>query len=59
MFVLLYRPPCGEWYIHSHKLYPSKEIARTRAQKFLPTGTPIAIIYFGDREIDQAEEYVG
>lgn len=43
-FVLLYQPPCGKWYVHSHKLYPSIADGKIGAQKFLPPGTRIAII---------------
>ncbi len=44
MFILLYMPPCGEWYVHSHKLYTSVEQARDKAAKFLTPGTRIRIV---------------
>lgn len=42
MIVLLYRPPNGMWYVHSHKLYPTKKHARVAAREFLAPGTPIS-----------------
>lgn len=43
-FILFYQPPCGNWYVHSHKLYSSVEAGKTGAQKFLPSGTRIAVV---------------
>lgn len=43
MFVLFYKPPCGRWYVHSHKLYESEGAARAAAARFLTPGTPISI----------------
>lgn len=43
-FVLFYQPPCGKWYVHSHKLYPTPDKAREAAEQFLSPGTPIAIV---------------
>lgn len=55
-FVLFYQPPCGDWYVHSHKLYPSEEAARAAARKFLPVGTVIAIASVGS--LDRLQETV-
>lgn len=43
-FLLFYQPPCGKWYVHSHKLYGSFDLARQAARKFLEPGTPISIL---------------
>lgn len=43
-FALLYRAPCGVWYVYSHKLYDVVDDAREAAGKFLTPGTPIAIM---------------
>jgi len=60
MFVLLYKPPCGEWYVHSHKIYGNMEAARSKARKFLPRGTPIAILAleFDLSEVSKHVEFV-
>ncbi len=42
--VLFYKPPCGKWYVHSHKTYPSVEDAYAAAKKFLHPDTPIAVL---------------
>lgn len=44
MFILFYKPPCGIWYVHSHKLYPSTDAAYEAAKKFLAPDTPISIL---------------
>lgn len=43
-YVLFYRPRCGDWYVHSHKLYSSEEKAREAAKKFLHPKTQISIM---------------
>lgn len=43
-FVLFYKPPCGKWYVHSHKLYSDDAAANEAAVQFLPSGTPIAVV---------------
>lgn len=58
LFALLYKPPCGEWYVHSHKLYDSREQAREKASKFLEPGVPIAIVEVGTQIDDMNVEYV-
>lgn len=58
-FLLLYKPPCGEWYAHSHKLYPDRATARAKAAKFLEPGTPISIVHVGYGDVEQGVEYVG
>lgn len=40
-FVLFYQPPCGTWYVHSHKLYDTEADAIEAAKKFLCANTPI------------------
>lgn len=42
--LLLYRPPCGKWYVHSHKLYPNQDEAADAAIRFLPPEVPFEII---------------
>lgn len=42
--VLFYKPPCGKWYVHSHKTYPSVEDAYAAAKKFLHPDPPIAVL---------------
>lgn len=42
-YVLFYLPPCGAWYVHSHKLYDSEEEARDAARRFLRPGTSITV----------------
>lgn len=42
-FALFYLPPCGEWYLHSHKLYDSREVALEKALKFLPPGSIVSV----------------
>lgn len=42
-FILFYKPPCGNWYVHSHKLYPSVDAAYEAAKKFLHPDIPIAV----------------
>ncbi len=53
-FILFYKPPCGAWYVHSHKLYPSAAAAEHAAGKFLAAGTPIAILNFNATWLDLA-----
>lgn len=43
-FLLLYKPPCGKWYVHSHKLYMTVDDAYKAVCKFLHKGTPFQII---------------
>lgn len=45
--LLLYKPPCGKWYVHSHKLYASHLEAYEAAKKFLHPDTPFAITDIG------------
>lgn len=42
-YILLYMPPCGNWYVHSHKIYPSEAAAIEAAKKFIAPGTLIAV----------------
>lgn len=42
MVILLYKPPNGRWYVHSHKIYPSNDAAREAAREFLAPGTQIS-----------------
>lgn len=42
-YILLYLPPCGRWYVHSHKIYPSPEAARAAAKKFLHPDVVISV----------------
>lgn len=44
LHVLFYQPPCGKWYVHSHKLYPSQDAATEAAGKFLSPGIPFAAV---------------
>lgn len=41
-YILIYKPPCGTWYVHSHKLYDSPEDLVIAAKKFLSPGTPVS-----------------
>jgi len=43
LFVLFYQPPCGKWYVHSHKRYPSAAAARLAAGEFLHPDTPYQV----------------
>lgn len=43
-FILFYKPPCGNWYVHSHKLYSSVRAGQAGARKFLTPGTMIAVL---------------
>lgn len=43
-FALLYQPPCGQWYVHSHKMYPTIDAADAAAEKFLHTETPRVVV---------------
>lgn len=43
-YALLYQPPCGAWYVHSHKLYDSPEQADEAAGRFLHHTTPRAVV---------------
>lgn len=43
-YALLYKPPCGVWYAHSHKLYLSVSAAEDAVVKFLPAGTEYSIV---------------
>jgi hypothetical protein len=42
-YALFYKPACGEWYVHSHKLYDTKKKAEAAAHKFLMPGQVYAI----------------
>lgn len=42
-YLLFYKPPCGLWYVHSHKLYDTPEKAREAAKRFLHPDTEIAV----------------
>lgn len=44
LYALFYMPPCGKWYVHSHKLFLSTELARDAAKRFLSAGTPYVIL---------------
>ncbi len=55
-YLLFYEPPCGEWYVHSHKLYSSEEAARDAARKFLSPETPIAIVPIFMDMLDQKRQ---
>ena len=56
--MLLYLPPCGVWYVHSHKLYDSPDDARGGARRFLPQGTEYAIIAIDVSVLDEQSELV-
>lgn len=43
-FILLYQPPCGRWYVHSHKLYDTRMQAVEAINKFLHADTPTLIV---------------
>jgi len=43
-YILFYRPPCGKWYVHSHKLYDSPAQADEAAGRFLHAETPRAVL---------------
>ncbi len=51
-YILLYKPPCGVWYVHSHKLYDSVEAARRAAIKFLHSDTPVYILPFSISRVE-------
>jgi len=53
-YILLYKPPCGRWYVHSHKLYPTKAAAYEAAAKFLCPGTPYTTRPVNLAELDQS-----
>lgn len=42
-YLIFYKPPCGIWYVHSHKIYPTLGAAKDAIKRFLPRGTPTAI----------------
>lgn len=50
-FALFYKPPCGRWYVHSHKLYPSVEAAEQAARAFLHFTTPFAVLFIDHRKL--------
>lgn len=56
LYVLFYQPPCGRWYVHSHKLYPSAANAFDAAKRFLSPGTPIAVLPVGEKALADAAE---
>ena len=39
-FILLYQPPCGRWYVHSHKLYDTRMQAVEAINRFIHPETP-------------------
>ncbi len=43
-FILLYQPPCGQWYVHSHKIYPTIDKANAAIERFISLGTPTKIL---------------
>jgi hypothetical protein len=45
-WLLFYFPPCGKWYVHSHKIYESLAEAKEAAEKFLHPGTRFCIRSF-------------
>lgn len=47
-FILLYQPPVGLWYVHSHKIYCSSEDAEDAIERFITPGTPTKIINLGE-----------
>jgi hypothetical protein len=57
-YVLFYQPPCGKWYVHSHKIYGSVQDAFTAAEKFLSSGTPISIIAIGEQALETSKGFV-
>lgn len=50
--VLFYLPPCGNWYVHSHKLYDTGDEAFEAAKKFLVPGTKFAPVTIDISRID-------
>lgn len=57
-YALLYLPPCGVWYVHSHKMFDTEELARQGARKFLPTGTEYAVIPVDVSALDETSSVV-
>lgn len=57
-YVLFYQPPCGAWYVHSHKIYASAGDAAAAAKKFLAPGTPISIMKFNVSRLDETKVLV-
>lgn len=55
-FALFYFPPCGKWYVHSHKLYETADAARDAARKFLVPGALFAILPIAAVDLDQIGE---
>lgn len=47
-FILLYQPPVGLWYVHSHKIYCSPADAEDAIERFITPGTPVKIINIGE-----------
>lgn len=57
-YVLFYQPPCGDWYVHSHKIYTSAGDAAAAAKKLLAPGTPISIMKFTVSRLDETKVLV-
>lgn len=53
MYILFYKPPCGKWYVHSHKLYDTPLQADDAAKRFLAQGTPYAVLPVDVEELDE------
>lgn len=53
MYALLYKPPCGKWYVHSHKLYADPLQAEHAADKFLSPGTPYVAYQIDVEHLDE------
>lgn len=58
-FILFYQPPCGTWYVHSHKLYATEAAAEAAAAKFLPPDTPISVAPISISWVDNLARKVG
>lgn len=52
-YLLFYKPPCGSWYVHSHKLYDTPEQARDSAKRFLHPDTEIAVHGISESVLDR------
>jgi len=55
MIALFYKPPCGQWYVHSHKLYSSYQEAKEAAAKFLHPETPICCLAINEDVLDACQ----
>jgi hypothetical protein len=53
-FILMYKPPCGLWYVHSHKLYDTEDQGRDAARRFLSPGTEYKLVPIDVEALDES-----